>query len=199
MYTLLKNNTSPLRTVCTLMSQITTLLTLTLVHTSYEKSTPRSSTKFYWWIVGDSIVIDARAMWVIHRCSCLTTLPHTWPRVEREETIQNLLWSCLAIRDLKKPWTLSGKLSSVTIERRAEFGEWRIWIVVADFNRRSAYDRGVGWTLHYEIKPPIYKKFIEKENKCIRTNCKLKNGVIWLWWDFQFNVINAPLHVLYKI
>ena len=33
---------------------------------------------------------------------------------------------------------------------------------------------------HYEIKPPIYEKFIEK-NKCIRTNDMLENGLMYLY------------------
>ena len=33
---------------------------------------------------------------------------------------------------------------------------------------------------HYEIKPPIYEKFIEK-NKCIHTNDMLENGLMYLY------------------
>ena len=41
MYTLEKNNTSPLCTLCMLMPQIIPHLTLMLVHMCYEESTPR--------------------------------------------------------------------------------------------------------------------------------------------------------------
>ena len=43
---------------------------------------------------------------------------------------------------------------------------------------------------HYEIKHPIYKKFIEK-NKCMQINGRLENGLVYLYWAFQFDVINA--------
>ena len=43
---------------------------------------------------------------------------------------------------------------------------------------------------HYEFKPPIYQKVIKK-NKCIRTNGMLENGLMYLYWAFHFNVINA--------
>ena len=36
---------------------------------------------------------------------------------------------------------------------------------------------------HYEIKPPIYKKFIMK-NKCICTNDMLENGHTYLYEVF---------------
>ena len=42
---------------------------------------------------------------------------------------------------------------------------------------------------HYEIKPLIHKKFIEK-NKYIHTNGMLENGLVYLYHAFQFNVIN---------
>ena len=35
-------------------------------------------------------------------------------------------------------------------------------------------------TGHYEIKPPIYKKFLKK-NKCIHSNNMLENGLIYLY------------------
>ena len=44
MYTLEKNNASPLCILCTLMPQIIPLLTLTLVHTWYEESNPWTKT-----------------------------------------------------------------------------------------------------------------------------------------------------------
>jgi hypothetical protein len=44
---------------------------------------------------------------------------------------------------------------------------------------------------HYKIKPPITYKFFAKENICIRTNGMLKNGLICLYQDFQFDVINT--------
>jgi hypothetical protein len=47
---------------------------------------------------------------------------------------------------------------------------------------------------HYEIKPLIYEKFIEK-NKCICTHGKLGNGVKCLCLAFQFNMINASHHI----
>ena len=43
MYILEKFNTSPLCILCTLMPQIITLLTLTLVHTWYEESNPKEN------------------------------------------------------------------------------------------------------------------------------------------------------------
>ena len=43
---------------------------------------------------------------------------------------------------------------------------------------------------HFENKPPIYKKFTCK-NKCIYTNGKLENGLMYLSQEFQINVINA--------
>ena len=43
---------------------------------------------------------------------------------------------------------------------------------------------------HYEVKLPIYEKFIEKNND-IRTNDILENELMYLYWKFQFNVINA--------
>ena len=42
----------------------------------------------------------------------------------------------------------------------------------------------------YEIKPDIYKNFIEKQ-KCICTNGGLENGLMYLYLAFQCNVINA--------
>ena len=33
---------------------------------------------------------------------------------------------------------------------------------------------------HYEIKPPIYKIFVEK-NKCLHTNDMLENGLVYLY------------------
>ena len=43
---------------------------------------------------------------------------------------------------------------------------------------------------HYEINPPIYEKLIEK-NKCICTNDKLENGLIYLYYAFGCYVMNA--------
>ena len=36
----------------------------------------------------------------------------------------------------------------------------------------------------YEIKPPIYDKFIEK-NECIRTNGRLENRLMYLYYAFN--------------
>ena len=47
---------------------------------------------------------------------------------------------------------------------------------------------------HYEITPPIYKKFVEK-NKCLCTNGKLENGLRYLYYVFQLNVIDANYHL----
>ena len=43
---------------------------------------------------------------------------------------------------------------------------------------------------HYEIKPPMYEKFMEK-NKCIHTNGMLESRLMYLYQDVQFNVINV--------
>ena len=45
---------------------------------------------------------------------------------------------------------------------------------------------------HYENRPPIYEKVIEK-NKCICTNDMLENGLMYLYWAFQFEMINASI------
>ena len=57
-----------------------------------------------------------------------------------------------------------------------------------------------GQTLHWnptwhawvnnEIKSPMYEKLMKK-NKHIRTNNKQENGLVYLHWAFQFDVINA--------
>ena len=44
----------------------------------------------------------------------------------------------------------------------------------------------------YEIKRPIYKKFI-KLNKCILTNAMLENGLMYLYQVIQLDVINGWL------
>ena len=43
---------------------------------------------------------------------------------------------------------------------------------------------------HYEINFPIYEKCI-KESKYKITNNVIENIFIYLYWDFQFNMINA--------
>ena len=51
---------------------------------------------------------------------------------------------------------------------------------------------------HYEIKPPAYEKFIEK-TKCIPTNDKLENGLIYSYKAFPFNVINvSTTYIVFK-
>lgn len=49
-------------------------------------------------------------------------------------------------------------------------------------NDTPSYNLGVDSSLEtqYESKPIVHKKFIKK-NKCIHTNCKLKNGRTYLF------------------
>ena len=48
------------------------------------------------------------------------------------------------------------------------------------------------------LNPFIREKFTEK-NKSIHTNDMLENGLIYLYLDFQFNMINTSTTYIYKI
>ena len=50
---------------------------------------------------------------------------------------------------------------------------------------------------HFETKPPIFKKIIEKNKKCLHTNGMLENGFMYLYGISQFNVINASNIYIY--
>ena len=76
-----------------------------------------------------------------------------------------------------------------------EIGTYFYWSCVGYF--RPIQHLGAGHFIgnlpcmgHYEINPPTYKKFIEK-NKCICTNGTLENGLMYLYQAFQISVINA--------
>lgn len=42
---------------------------------------------------------------------------------------------------------------------------------------------------HCEISPHVYEKYVEKKKKCMSTNCMLKNGLIYLYYVVELNVI----------
>ena len=45
---------------------------------------------------------------------------------------------------------------------------------------------------NYEMKPHVYVK-IKVKIKCVRTNDMLENGLMYLYWASQFNVIYASI------
>ena len=50
---------------------------------------------------------------------------------------------------------------------------------------------------HYEIKPPIYDRFVEKK-KCVRTNGILENGLMHFYNFLKFQC-DKCLQKLYKL
>ena len=54
------------------------------------------------------------------------------------------------------------------------------------------------WVGHYEFIIHVYKKYIVK-NKRICINDRPKNGVMYLYYAFQYNVINgSTMYTKYK-
>ena len=63
MYTLENNKTTPLCTLCTLIQQIILFLTLTLVRTWYEESTPGESVQGVCYVFAVGILKNVGHLW----------------------------------------------------------------------------------------------------------------------------------------